>query len=120
MQSGEQTGPKQIPFSRFFRYLTFWDRIMLAVGIISCIVAGCLVPSFALIMASVAQAFTKSPDGTTDAEGIQKTMNSIATYVILVAVGLFFFCYLFFAFWQHLAENITTDLKKRYLKALLS
>ena len=47
-------------------------------------------------------------------------MNFIAAYVILVAVGLFLFCYLFFAFWQHLAENITTDLKKRYLKALLS
>ena len=47
-------------------------------------------------------------------------MNFIAAYVILVAVGLFVFCYIFFAFWQHLAENITTDLKKRYLKALLS
>merc|ERR1719246_308407 len=32
---------------------------------------------------------------------------------------LFTFSYMFYAFWQHLAENITTDLRKRYIVALM-
>ena len=36
-----------------------------------------------------------------------------------VALGLFSFSYMFFAFWQHLAENITNNLRKRYLAALM-
>ena len=38
---------------------------------------------------------------------------------MLSALSLFIFSYMFFAFWQHLAENITTDLRKRYLAALM-
>ena len=46
-------------------------------------------------------------------------MSFIASYVILIATSLFTFSYVFFAFWQHLAENIVTDLRKRYLKSLM-
>lgn len=46
-------------------------------------------------------------------------MSFIASYVILIATSLFIFSYVFFAFWQHLAENIVTDLRKRYLKSLM-
>ena len=38
---------------------------------------------------------------------------------MLIALSLFVFSYMFFAFWQHLAENITTDLRKRYIAALM-
>jgi ABC-type multidrug transport system fused ATPase/permease subunit len=69
-------------------------------------------------MANVAQAFT----GPNDLEGhfdMKTQMNFIASYVSIIASTLFVFCYLFFALWQHLAENITTDLRKRYLAALM-
>ena len=46
-------------------------------------------------------------------------MSYIASYVILIAMSLFIFSYLFFAFWQHLAENIVTDLRRRYIFALM-
>ena len=32
---------------------------------------------------------------------------------------MWLFCYMYFAFWQHLAENITFDLRSRYIEALL-
>jgi len=37
----------------------------------------------------------------------------------MISVALFFFSYAFFAFYSHLAENITTDLRKRYLASLM-
>ena len=46
-------------------------------------------------------------------------MSKIATLIFLVSGLLFILSYIFFAFWQHLAENIVTDLRMRYLKALM-
>ena len=46
-------------------------------------------------------------------------MSFIASYVVGIATSLFIFSYAFFAFWQHLAENIVTDLRKRYICALM-
>ena len=37
-----------------------------------------------------------------------------------MACSIFVFAYIFFAFWQHLAENISLNLRKLYLKALLN
>jgi hypothetical protein len=47
-------------------------------------------------------------------------MTVIAAVVSLVALSLFVFAYMFFSFWQHLAANITLDLRKRYIAALMN
>jgi ABC-type bacteriocin/lantibiotic exporter with double-glycine peptidase domain len=69
-------------------------------------------------MGNVAAAFTNgsSPSG---GVSIISQMSVIASIVMLIALSLFVFSYMFFAFWQHLAENITTDLRKRYIAALM-
>ncbi len=36
-----------------------------------------------------------------------------------MCVVIFIFSYFFYAFWNHLAENISFNLRKEYLKALL-
>lgn len=46
-------------------------------------------------------------------------MSTMGGYVTLIAFGIFAFSYVLFAFWQHLATNITDDLKKKYIAALL-
>ena len=46
-------------------------------------------------------------------------VSQIIRLVALVALAIFFFGYLFFALWQHLAENISFNLRKIYLDALL-
>lgn len=46
-------------------------------------------------------------------------MSLIVSFVMLIALSLFVFSYIFYAFWQHLAENITTDLRKKYIAALM-
>ena len=74
-------------------------------------------PSIAFIMGNVANAFSGSAS---DQGGdILGDMSYIASYVFLISALLFIFSYMFFAFWQHLAENIVTDLRKRYLRSLM-
>jgi hypothetical protein len=67
-------------------------------------------------MGNVAVAFS---GGSSSGASITSQMSVIASIVMLIALSLFIFSYMFFAFWQHLAENITTDLRKRYIAALM-
>ena len=39
--------------------------------------------------------------------------------MIAVCIVIFIFSYIFYAFWNHLAENISLRLRKVYLQALL-
>lgn len=74
-------------------------------------------------MGNVAAVFSGSPQ-TPDMQAAQttsmlQTMTIIVAAVALISISLFTFSYLFYAFWQHLAENITTDLRKKYIAALM-
>jgi ABC-type bacteriocin/lantibiotic exporter with double-glycine peptidase domain len=46
-------------------------------------------------------------------------MAIISIIVSLIALSLFGFSYVLYAFWSHLAQNITIDLRKRYIEALM-
>ena len=70
-------------------------------------------------MGNVAAAFTNGGSSSGGGVSIISQMSVIASIVMLIALSLFVFSYMFFAFWQHLAENITTDLRKRYIAALM-
>lgn len=100
---------------RFFTYNDATDNLMLGVGTVGAIVAGLLVPSIALIMGSIAQSFGAAADTSAMADKVANITKSVA----FVALAIFFFGYLFFALWQHLAENISLKLRQRYLNALL-
>ena len=85
-------------------------------GTAAAVLAGAILPSISLVMGNVAVAFS---GGSTSGASITSQMSVIASIVMLIALSLFIFSYMFFAFWQHLAENITTDLRKRYIAALM-
>jgi ATP-binding cassette subfamily B (MDR/TAP) protein 1 len=108
---------RQIAFTKYFTYLTPTDKVLLGVGTTAAILAGAILPSISLVMGNVAVAF--SGGSSTSSANILSQMSVIASIVMLIALALFVFSYMFFAFWQHLAENITTDLRKRYIKALM-
>ena len=112
-----EAAPRQVSILKFFTYITFYDKFLLFIGTLSSILAGAILPSVSLIMGNVANAFTSGGGG--DSGDIISNMSFIASYVFLIATSLFLCSYLFFAFWQHLAENITTDLRKRYIRALM-
>jgi len=108
----------------FFKYINSDDKMLLYIGTISAITAGAILPSISLVMGNVAALFSgTSPNPKNDLNGpstITQTMSLISIVVTLIALSLFGFSYVFYAFWQHLAENITNDLRKRYIAALMN
>jgi ABC-type multidrug transport system fused ATPase/permease subunit len=46
-------------------------------------------------------------------------MKRVALVICLVGVAQWFFAYVYYAFWQHLAQNVSFDLRSRYLHAIL-
>ena len=114
-EDGEEEKP--ISFFQFFKYLSVHDKCLLYIGTAASIIAGMILPSISLIMGNVTAAFTGG--GGASHQAIIDEMNFIASYVIMISVGLFITSYIFFAFWSNLAENIVIDLRKRYMKALM-
>ena len=108
-----------MPLSKFFKNLCFGDKVLLGVGSFAAIAAGAILPSISLIMGNVAMTFTNTTNPNPDPNSMVHNMAMISAFVAFVALGLFSFSYMFFAFWQHLAENITNNLRKRYLAALM-
>jgi hypothetical protein len=47
-------------------------------------------------------------------------MRTVAIYVSIVGGISWLFTYFFHGFWQHLAENISFDLRTRFLSAILT
>ena len=112
--------PKQIPFVKFFTYINATDACLLGFGTLAAVLAGAILPSISLVMGNVAAAFSGNssvdPDGSAS---ILQTMSVIAAIVSMIALSLFVFAYMFYAFWQHLAAHITLGLRRRYIAALM-
>ena len=108
--------PRQVSFLKFFSFLSLTDKILLAVGTFAAIIAGAILPSISLVMGNVAVAFS----GGNSPTGLKDVMSLISSLVLIIVGLLFVFCYIFYAFWQHLAQNITRNLRKKYLWALMN
>jgi hypothetical protein len=92
---------------------------LLTFGTLAAVLAGAILPSISLVMGNVAAAFSGNENSSSDSNGLLQTMTIIAAVVSLIALSLFVFAYMFYAFWQHLAANITKGLRKRYIAALM-
>lgn len=77
--------------------MTVKDKLLFAIGTISAICAGLILPSIAIVVASVASLFTDSADRQNVSV---PNMSFIASVIVVVACSLFTFAYMFFAFWQ--------------------
>ena len=106
---------KMIPYKYFFRYVTMKEKVLIGVGTFSAFACGALLPSMSLIMGGITNTF--DPDNSEDQ--ILETMGTLAWRITLVGVACWIFGYMYYAFWQHLAENISYDLRSRYLHAIL-
>lgn len=108
--------PEMIKFSSFFRYLTIKDKLLISIGSISAVCCGCLLPSMSIMLGEVTNAF--DPDNTADE--ILDTMSWIGWIISIIGACTWITGYFYYAFWQHLAENISFDLRSRYLHAILN
>jgi ATP-binding cassette subfamily B (MDR/TAP) protein 1 len=104
-----------IEMSQFFRYMGRRDRFLMFMGTVSALIAGFLLPSISLAVGAV----TNSYDPRNAKEELLNTMKSVSLYICLVGLGTWLFGYIYYGFWQHLAQNVSFDLRSRYLHAIL-
>lgn len=104
-----------IPISKFFTFMTTRDKWLMSVGTVSAAVAGIIIPLISIALSAVTNTF--GPANTK--EEVLEQMRLISLYICLVGLAGWVFGYLYYAFWQHLAQNLSFDLRSRYLSAVL-
>jgi hypothetical protein len=68
---------------------------MLIIGTIGAIIAGMLIPSISMIMGSIADTFENG----SDVSQMHSAIENTAKWIAIVSGSIFFFGYVFFAFW---------------------
>ncbi|CDW75010.1 atp binding cassette subfamily b4 isoform 2 [Stylonychia lemnae] len=106
---------ESLPLRKFYTYASKKDKIMIIIGTLAAVATGILLPCFALIIGDLGEAFL--PQNEPDYK--RRLVKEISGQMALLAVGTWIAGYIYYAFWQHIAENISYDLRLRYLKALL-
>lgn len=106
---------EMIPFSKFFTYCTGFEKFLYYFGLFAGIIAGAFVPSLGIIIGEITVTF--DPD-LSNSE-INREMSKIFIGTQILGVIIWLFCYFYFAFWQHVAENVTFSLRTRYIHTLL-
>lgn len=106
---------EQVDFKKFYTFITFREKFYLILGTIGAIIGGGMIPSISIIMGDVTDTF----DPSTSPDKVLHDMKKVAIAITILAGCIWIFSYFYFAFWQHLAENITSDLRKRYMQSLM-
>jgi ABC-type multidrug transport system fused ATPase/permease subunit len=105
-----------IPYSYFFRYCSPKDKFMLTIGTISLFLAGGFLPSIALFLNPMLNSLNPTNTGT----NTYSVISWVAKWMTVIACGELVASYIYYALWQHVACNITYDLRNRYVKKLLT
>jgi hypothetical protein len=84
-------------------------------GTVGTIISAALYPALAVLLGEIINAFDPFHPASDFMDILKKIL--IASCIIGGIAGVF--SYMFFAFYQHLAENITFDLRRRFLHHLL-
>jgi ATP-binding cassette subfamily B (MDR/TAP) protein 1 len=84
-------------------------------GAISALISGFLLPCISIAMGAV----TNTYDPSNSKDEILNQMKTICLYICLVGIGCWIFGYIYYAIWQHLAQNVSFHLRSRYLHAIL-
>lgn len=101
--------------SQYFRYINRRDKFLLIIGSASAVIAGALLPCISLAVGAVTNSF----DPKNAKAAMLEQMKTVCLYICLVGIGTWIFGYIYYGFWQHLAQNISFDLRSRYLHAIL-
>lgn len=107
--------PEMVPFSHFFMYSTPGEKGLLYMGYVACVLAGLMIPSVSIFMGEITVSF--DPD--TTAKETLKAIRRLNIAMQIIGGAIWLFSYIFYAFWQHLAENVSFNLRERYIRKLM-
>lgn len=88
---------------------------MVIFGVIGAILAGVLYPCVAIVMGEIVDTF----DPSNTPEDMLEDMKWLLTIFLIIGILSWITTYMYFAFSQHVAENISYNLRAIYLEKLL-
>ena len=106
---------EMIPFTYFFRFCTVKDKIMLAIGSVSVLLAGGFMPVVALFLGGLLESMGPG----VPAYSTFTQISWACKWIMVIGCGELAAGYLYYAMWSHVAANITLDLRVRYVRKLL-
>jgi len=104
-----------VSISKYFSELQGVEKFLLIFGYICAIGAGLIMPSVAVIMGEVVGAF----DPNKIEEDIAELMKGLMRGILIISFSLWIIGYIYYSFFQHVAETIAINLRGRYLRALM-
>ena len=111
----KNSNQEPMKFKKFYKYMTCSEKFLLILGTIGCMIASAIYPAIAVLMGLVIDAFNPiNPP-----KEIMNTMRMILIACFICSAIAWIGSYMFFAFFQHIAENISFDLRRRFLHHLL-
>jgi ATP-binding cassette, subfamily B (MDR/TAP), member 1 len=105
---------ESIPIRQFFTLLSGRYKVMVIVAYIAAFCAGLGFPSIALVMGSITKTFDPSGTGS-----IAENMFALFKNIMIIAAVMWCLGYIYYSFFQHIAEKIAYELRGKYLRALL-
>ena len=88
--------------------------MLLYVGCLTAFIAGALIPAFAIVLGRVTSSFDPSQN-----DKILDKMTDLLKFVLVVVALIWTMSYIYYAFFQQIAEIIAIDLRRQYLRSLL-
>ncbi|KAG6615903.1 multidrug resistance protein ABC superfamily [Phytophthora cinnamomi] len=105
-------GPTSFKFANLYRYATTFDKVLLAVGIVTTGANGALFPLMAIVFGNVLTGFSATPVD-------MDTVNSAALDYLYIAVFMFFTDYISYVAFYYSAERQMKALRSEALKHML-
>ncbi|CDW84672.1 abc transporter [Stylonychia lemnae] len=102
-------------FRDFFQFCSKRDKFLLTVGTLSAISTGTLLPVGAVFLGDISQVF----DPYSQVQDRKQILIDIVEKITVLACFIWLCGYAYFALWQIVAENISFDLRVRFIKAIL-
>ena len=112
-----QKPPKQprVGYMDLFKYSPSKDKWQIRAGILFSLLAGCVMPCYAIIIGQIVKMF----DPTLSGDERRDMMIDFIYAVVIICVAAYVTAYLGYAFMQISAEKLSFKLRAKYLQALM-
>ena len=114
-EAGAPQAPAQIGYWELHKYSTRRDKCVTICGLVFSLLAGIVLPCYAIILETVIAAF--DPDLPTDEKA--EKLRGFIWGVIAICIATYFTSYIGYACMQISAERLSFKLRARYLASLM-
>lgn len=108
-----------VSFFQLYRYATVNDLIFVAIGTLTAILSGALLPMMTILFGALSQTFSDFFLDKATSGHLTHEINRFATYFLALAVSEFVMCYTSTVLFIYTGEHVTQKIREEYLRAVL-